>query len=497
MHRGQQVRTALLDALEDAYQHDGAWPQRLPDRTGPDLHLLYTPPDKSVSAERLLAAVTVVLHEPIEHSDGAWVGYADGHLEFAPDATTLAACMDQQDIARRAIPIRDRLRQSFSAAATQPAEPSHGTLTIKVIDPDGRPVPGATVGQYCELDDSRPDEPHTAFHPASGKSVQLKTDSGGRATVDLAAVFVNKFARQPVAPLWILDERRGVGALEDVERFEFGGTTVHEIRLQPLCRVGGQVSSIGLWEVGRRIKRTILYASKPGQQITGTFECVFNGPHFELSLPPGQFMLNVYGTDSESAYRFIRIEPGRREMDLQLDLPIERATELFGHPAPELRQIKGWKNGGPLTLADLRGKVVLLDFWGYWCGPCVAAMPQLMKLHDRFHDKGLVIVAVHDDSVASIEEMDQKLATIRRDRWNGRDLPFVVALDGGGKTRIVHSAATMNGATTAAYGIQSFPTTLLIGRDGTLLCEFSPWEKDAAAQIQSVLTTGKPPPDSD
>lgn len=119
MRRGQQVRTPLLKALEDAYQHEGAWSRRLPDGTEPDLKLLYTPPDKSVSAERLLAAVTVVLHEPIEHSDGAWVGYADGHLEFAPDAAALAACMDQQETGRRAIPIRDRLRQSFSSPATK------------------------------------------------------------------------------------------------------------------------------------------------------------------------------------------------------------------------------------------------------------------------------------------------------------------------------------------------------------------------------------------
>jgi hypothetical protein len=93
--------------------------------------------------------------------------------------------------------------------------------------------------------------------------------------------------------------------------------------------------------------------------------------------------------------------------------------------------------------------------------------------------------------------MDQKLASIRRDRWNGRDLPFLVALDGGGETRIVHSASRMKGATTAEYGIQTFPTTLLINRDGILLGDFSPWAKDAAAQIKSVLTTGKLPPGSD
>ena len=111
-----------------------------------------------------------------------------------------------------------------------------------------------------------------------------------------------------------------------------------------------------------------------------------------------------------------------------------------------------------------------------------------MKLYDEFHDKGLVIVAVHDDSVGSIAEMDQKLQSIRARYWKGRDLPFVVALDGGGETRIVHSAGTTRGATTAAYGIRSFPTTLLIGRDGTLIGYVDP-RGDARAEIQKRLAT--------
>jgi len=58
-----------------------------------------------------------------------------------------------------------------------------------------------------------------------------------------------------------------------------------------------------------------------------------------------------------------------------------------------LRQRSRGANGGPLTLASLRGKVVLLDFWGEWCGPCVGSMPYLMKLYDKYRDKGLEIIA--------------------------------------------------------------------------------------------------------
>jgi len=154
-------------------------------------------------------------------------------------------------------------------------------------------------------------------------------------------------------------------------------------------------------------------------------------------------------------------------------------VDLVGGAAPELRQIKGWKNGGPVTIAELRGKVVILDFWGYWCGPCVVSMPKLMELHDKYAERGLVIIAIHDDSVSSIEEMDARLRSARINQWGGRDLPFLVALDGGGKMRIVGTDQTTRGATTAAYGVTAFPTSVLIDRNGSVIKKFHPHTFDS------------------
>src|SRR5580765_3863807 len=67
-----------------------------------------------------------------------------------------------------------------------------------------------------------------------------------------------------------------------------------------------------------------------------------------------------------------------------------------GDAAPPL-DLAGWLNveaGKEPKLEALKGSVVMLEFWGTWCGPCVRAMPEVQKLHDRYRDRGLVVLAI-------------------------------------------------------------------------------------------------------
>ena len=66
-----------------------------------------------------------------------------------------------------------------------------------------------------------------------------------------------------------------------------------------------------------------------------------------------------------------------------------------GRPAPNFVGISNWLNSGPLSIADLRGKVVLVDFWTYGCINCVNTLPQVTRLYQAYRDKGLVVVGVH------------------------------------------------------------------------------------------------------
>lgn len=71
----------------------------------------------------------------------------------------------------------------------------------------------------------------------------------------------------------------------------------------------------------------------------------------------------------------------------------KKLAALIGKDAAPLA-VEAWANGEPLTESDLKGKVVLLDFWAVWCGPCIVTFPHLREWQEKYADKGLVIVGL-------------------------------------------------------------------------------------------------------
>jgi thiol-disulfide isomerase/thioredoxin len=122
------------------------------------------------------------------------------------------------------------------------------------------------------------------------------------------------------------------------------------------------------------------------------------------------------------------------------------------------------------SLSALKGKVVFLNFWATWCGPCRDEMPSMEVLYKRFKDKGLEILAVN-----CMEEQEDVLAFMAN---NGLTFPALLDEDG---------------RVSGAYGIQAIPTSYLINRDGRIILRLVGsinWDTEKIhAAIESLLNS--------
>lgn len=98
-------------------------------------------------------------------------------------------------------------------------------------------------------------------------------------------------------------------------------------------------------------------------------------------------------------------------------------------PAPELIGITDWVNSKPLSIEDLRGKVVLIDFWTYSCINCIRTFPFLRSWYDKYHDLGLIIIGVHTPEF----EFEKNLTNVQ-DATKRFGIEYPVALDNDYKT---------------------------------------------------------------
>jgi thiol-disulfide isomerase/thioredoxin len=262
------------------------------------------------------------------------------------------------------------------------------------------------------------------------------------------------------------------------------------VTVQPECRVTGSLTCSELVKAGRNLGWTNVYLElKERRGSVGAYSSLKQ--QYEFFVPPGEYRLQAYGDKLREVYKPLAVKSGDKALTLaSLELPATKLALLEGQPAPDLRGVLGWKNT-PVKLADLKGKVVLLDFWGYWCGPCIHQMPEIVKLHEELREKGLVVVGVHvdvGDDVDTAAKLDEKLVGTRKETWKRKDIPFPVALTSGKDTPLGPGIeGQARGQTAAAYGIAFYPTTVLIDRKGLIVGQFYPNIKSSREQLEKLL----------
>ncbi|NBU40518.1 MAG: TlpA family protein disulfide reductase [Planctomycetia bacterium] len=126
-----------------------------------------------------------------------------------------------------------------------------------------------------------------------------------------------------------------------------------------------------------------------------------------------------------------------------------RRLSLPGNPM----QISGTLlDGKPFDQAALAGKVVLVDFWATWCGPCVAEVPNMLEAYDKYHDRGFEVVGV------SLDEDRDAVVQFVKDKM----IPWPILHERAEGAGWQHPLATF-------YGITGIPQMILIGRDGNVI----------------------------
>jgi len=121
--------------------------------------------------------------------------------------------------------------------------------------------------------------------------------------------------------------------------------------------------------------------------------------------------------------------------------------------APNFVGIDNWLNSAPLNITDLRGKVVLIDFWTYGCYNCVNTLPYVTRLYDTYKDKGFVVVGVHTPEFPFEKSIGNLQAALKR-----YGIRYPVAQD--------NEYATWN-----AYRNQYWPAQYILDQTGKIVFE--------------------------
>ncbi len=178
----------------------------------------------------------------------------------------------------------------------------------------------------------------------------------------------------------------------------------------------------------------------------GAYVITLSNLQSDVTLPPSAFSFSV-----PKAYAL-------RELEVPPPLPILQV----GEDAPEWRMKDA--NGTEQVLSAKRGNIVVIDFWATWCGPCIRAMPELQKIHDRFKAQGVEVYGVN------VWEESNAIEFMKRSGYT-----YGLLLNG---------EAVAN-----AYRVPSLPTLYVIGRDGRIIRQTKGLDDGLEKFLESKLST--------
>jgi thiol-disulfide isomerase/thioredoxin len=152
---------------------------------------------------------------------------------------------------------------------------------------------------------------------------------------------------------------------------------------------------------------------------------------------------------------------------------LQSADAMLGKPAPEITNAT-WLNGAPLRIADLRGKVVMVEFWTFGCYNCRNVEPYVKQWYQQYKDQGFMVIGVHSPEFSHEREVENVQRYMKE-----HDIRFAVPID--------NDFLTWN-----AYGNRYWPAMYLIDKRGIIryVKVGEGGYQETERQIQALLREG-------
>ena len=257
-----------------------------------------------------------------------------------------------------------------------------------------------------------------------------------------------------------------------------GIANVDAITLQPGCSVRVRVvGPDGTPLHGAVVEPLNDYASRTRIARTGP-----NGECLLTDLASGLMRISAqFGTLMTSTK--IPLDPGENELvilKLASSAPASSTEQrqrppalAAGTAAPEWT-LAEWTDGKDRKLSDYRGKIVVLDFWGVWCGPCIHAIPAMKQLHSRYDGRDVVFLGIHTAGT----DMTLVKRLLKQQEWD-----ITVGLDAGDEI--------VTGETVQRYAIQGYPSVIVVDRNGTIAFNSGDVPKDRDVFMREMEAIAK------
>jgi cytochrome c biogenesis protein CcdA/thiol-disulfide isomerase/thioredoxin len=199
---------------------------------------------------------------------------------------------------------------------------------------------------------------------------------------------------------------------------------------------------------GQRLTSRMKFASNPSGYFQRGLAILFILVGI-LIFTGGDQKLKVFVAD-HTPFKFDALSAKLIPNTGQKTLDDSQLYNVTSYPEPEITGIQSWINSKPLTLAELKGKVVLIDFWTYSCINCIRSLPHIQALYSQYQKDGLVVIGVHAPEFAFEKVPANVAAAVKDDK-----LTYPIALD--------NDLATWD-----AFHNQYWPAEYLIDRDGNI-----------------------------